>query len=91
MAILSTRQTTVDAKQGEPSPPTGSPSLPPAIYPAQSEQVKCTVEVGADNTAYAMILIEPHILKRLQTRYPKNLDQHLWDNVFKPALYGAVY
>lgn len=38
-----------------------------------------------------MVLIEPHILKRLRTRYPNNLDDMLWDNVFKRALYDAVY
>jgi len=74
---------------GEDVPPRSSPASPPVAYPAEPK-VKCTVEIDGDS-AYAMVLIEPHILKRLKTRYPQNLDQKLWDNVFRPALETSVY
>ncbi len=71
---------------GAAGPPTESA---PVRYPAEP-QVKCTVEISGDH-AYAMVLIEPHVLRRLQTRYPVNLDQKLWENVFRPALETSVY
>ncbi len=70
---------------GETAPPTASP----VAYPA-APQIKCTVEISGDH-AYAMVLIEPHVLRRLQTRYPVNLDQKLWENVFRPALETSVF
>lgn len=72
-----------------PSPPNTSSALPPAAYPAEP-RIKCTVDISGDH-AYAMVLIEPHVLRRLKTRYPVNLDQKLWDNVFRPALETSVY
>jgi hypothetical protein len=91
MANSSSRQNAV-ANEGEASPPIASPpSLPPATYPAQIiPTVKCQVDVSGDH-AYALVLIEPHILQRLRRRYPTNLDEHLWSDVFRPALETSVY
>ncbi len=72
---------------GAAGPPTESA---PVRYPAADPQAKCTVEITGE-CAYALVLIEPHVLRRLQTRYPVNLDQKLWENVFRPALETSVF
>jgi len=83
MATLSSKQTQPPSA-GAAGPPTESAPVAPA------PQAKCTVEISGDY-AYAMVLIEPHVLRRLQTRYPVNLDQKLWENVFRPALETSVF
>lgn len=84
MATLSSKQVQQPPSSGAAGPPTESAPMAPV------PQAKCTVEISGDH-AYAMVLIEPHVLRRLQTRYPVNLDQKLWENVFRPALETSVY
>ncbi len=83
------KSTQVPSPSGAVVPPTSASSVP-VRYPAADPQVKCTVDISGDH-AYAMVLIEPHVLRRLQTRYPANLDQKLWENVFRPALETSVF
>ncbi len=88
MANLSSKQIPPSpSAPGAAGPPTESA---PVRYPAADPQAKCTIEISGDH-AYAMVLIEPHVLRRLQTRYPANLDQKLWENVFRPALETSVF
>lgn len=78
------KQTTSTQQSAEAVPPNQTSAPKPPNMP------KCSIEVNGEDT-YALVLIEPHILRRLQSRYPQNLPDKLWDNVFRPALETSVY
>lgn len=69
------------------SKPSGAAVESPAVAPSF-----CSVEVRADGTGLAHVVIPADIMVRIQRRAGKqDLGDYLWANLFRAALNSHVY